>query len=245
MPLKRPWFHQSTQVALIALCTLSLWSSLTPIAIAQYRRPSQPSAPRRGTTTPTGVRGGCGGEAKVPLTALAPVQHVGQTTSTHPTVAWFVPDQNPYPIELTLFEASAKGRGKTLYTTRLAGAAGIMSFTLPSDQPPLTSGKQYIWQVAMICNPNRPSQDRWVETLVEVVPMPSDLKTKLAKTRDSLQRSQLYAQSSLWYDALAEALKAPSANAAHLDLLKTLSQMEVPEHQTRLAAIAALLEQRP
>lgn len=238
-------FRQHQKRFWITLCTLALLLSTTPIAVAGYRPPPRPSAPGRGTTTPTGVRGGCGGEAKVPLTALAPVKHVGQTTSSHPTVAWFVPDQKSYSIELTLFEATEKGRGKILYTTKLPSKAGIMTFSLPSDQPGLIVGKQYLWQVAMVCNPNRPSQDKWVETAMEVMPVPPDLKTKLASTTNPLQRSQLYGAAGFWYDALAEALKAPAANALRLDLLKSLSQLEVAEQQTRLATIAALLEQRP
>ncbi|MDX2230579.1 MAG: DUF928 domain-containing protein [Leptolyngbyaceae cyanobacterium bins.349] len=245
MPPQLVWLHQHHKQCWIVLCTLALLLNTPATAIAGYTPPPRPSAPRRGTTTLTGVRGGCGGEVKVPLTALAPVQHVGQTISTHPTVVWFVPDQKPYPIALTLFEATEKGRGTTLYKTELQSTAGIMSFTLPKDQPGLTTGKQYIWQVAVKCDLNRPSKDQWVETLVEVVPIPSDLKTRLAKTNDPLQRSQLYGQSGFWYDALAEAIKTPRANTLRLELLKTLSQLEVAEQQTRLTAIAALLEQRP
>ena len=245
MTPKHPWFHHYCKSSWIALCTLSLLLHMPAIAFAGYTPPSRPSAPKRGTTTPTGVRGGCGGEAKIPLTAIAPVKHVGQTTSTHPTVAWFVPDQKSYPIELTLFEAGETGRGTAIFATKLQSTSGMMTFSLPKDQPGLAVGKQYVWQVAMLCNPNRPSQDRWVEMLVEVVPISPDLKARLAATNDPLQRSQLYGESGFWYDALAEINQAPKAAAFRVTLLKTLSQLEVPEQQSRLAAIAALLEQRP
>jgi hypothetical protein len=247
MSLNTQCLRQSIRTGLVALCALSLVLSLAPIAEAGYNPPSRRSAPRRGTTMPGGVRGGCGGELNPPLTLLAPASYVGQTTSTHPTVVWFVPDPEPYLIEVTLFEQNpqSQGRGTPVYKTRIQSAPGLMALALPQDQPGVTVGKKYTWQVAMLCNPNRPSKDQWVETEMEVVALPAALQAQLAVTTAPLQRASLYAESGFWYDALAEAAKAPAAKAFQIDLLKTLSQLEAAEQQSHLTAIASLLEQRP
>ncbi|NJL35469.1 MAG: DUF928 domain-containing protein [Leptolyngbyaceae cyanobacterium SM1_4_3] len=74
-----------------------------PYALADYVPPSEPSSPQESTSS-TGRRGGCDGEAETELTALAPQSYVGQTISTHPTFAWFIPDTQPFQVEFRLFE---------------------------------------------------------------------------------------------------------------------------------------------
>ena len=209
----------------LGVCTLTLWLTLTAIATAEYKPPSEPSAPRQGTTTtkgpraynpPTrpssprrgttttgGTRGGCQGNSPIPLTLLAPVDHVGQSHTTHPTVAWFVPPGTSQPVRLRLFEATAMGRGTQLYETELSPTPGVMTQTLPADQPGLTPGRQYIWQVTLLCDRNRPSQNLWLETAIAVEPLPAGLQAQLASTPDRLTQAQIYAGAGFWYDALA------------------------------------------
>lgn len=270
----------------LGLCTLTLWLTLTAIATADYKPPSTPSAPRRGTTTTTGpraytppprpsaprqgttitggVRGGCQGSSPIPLTMLAPVDHVGQSHATHPTFAWFVPAGTSQPIRLRIFAATATGRGSELYTVEMPATPGLMTKTLPAEQPGLTPGNQYIWQVAIVCDRNRPSQNLWLETQMAVEPLPRELQAKLTNTPNRLTRARLYAEAGFWYDALALTLppaasrspligvisgvvderQSPPIQPFGITLLQDLSTVASTAQQQQLDAIAEYLQQQ-
>lgn len=228
-------------------CTLGLSLAFSATVLAgtfgaTYYNPRNPSRPV--TRTGSGAtRGGCeeATQAKVGthagLVALAPKEHVGRTSSTHPTFVWFVPDGKSYPMELTLYESGAKGRGKPIQTIQMQSSPGLMKWSLPADQPGLSVGKRYLWQVALICNPNRPSKDQWMEAEVEVVEAPADLKAALSTMNDPLKQAVLYSQAGLWYDAISETLRDANGKAVRLTLLEQLSQMESPEQRTQLRAV--------
>lgn len=64
------------------------------------------------------------------LTTLATYGHVGQSTATNPTFAWYIPDRQSYPVESWLYEsdpASYGGKGEQVYQTRLSSSAGKVS----------------------------------------------------------------------------------------------------------------------
>ncbi|MDX2230569.1 MAG: DUF928 domain-containing protein [Leptolyngbyaceae cyanobacterium bins.349] len=204
--------------------------------------PPNPSRPSRGTGS-TGTRGGCEDASQASSTAnlltLAPQQHIGRTSSSHPTLVWYVPGQQAGAIELSLFEYGANGRGKRMQTFELPGTPGIMQWTLPQSQPGLAAGQTYVWQVALICNRNRPSQNQWTEAVIEVATVPPNLTAILKQTTDPLKRATAYAEAGFWYDALAETFKTPTARSLRLTLLEQLSQLESPEQQAQLQAIVA------
>lgn len=240
---QRVWLqNQTLRRIAVTTCVLSLSLGFCSDALAGYR-PRNPSRPK----TPPGswASRGCetqGSQAtastiQAPLTLLAPRSYIGSTSSTHPTFAWFVPEQKSYPVELTLFEYSPEqGRGQLIQTIPLQSSSGIMHFSLPTDLPGLTVGKTYIWQVALICSRNRPSKNPWLEAIVQVVQPPTELQTALSTTTDPLQRSQQYAEAGFWYDAFAEALKTPG-EASRRQLLMDLSKIESPDQQKRLDAV--------
>lgn len=206
---------------------LSLW--IAPGAVAKYRPPQTPSAPKD-TTRPNITRGGScdsvGGtqsanlSSEIGLTPLAPLSHVGQTTSVRPTFVWFVVDRVPHRLEFRLFTRT----GQPLYRAQLQSQPGIMSITLPPDQPGLAIGQSYVWQVVLVCNPNAPSMNVVATAKIAVVKPSATLQPQLAAAQTPQQRIDRYAESGLWYDALAEAQK--SSRPAVLDLLNSLASSE-------------------
>ncbi|WP_299404424.1 DUF928 domain-containing protein [Acaryochloris sp. IP29b_bin.148] len=192
---------------------------------AGYTPPPNPSAPSdRGYTA--GTRNGCAGNEQAALTAIAPHSYMGRTTSTRPTLAWFVPDQTSYPLELSLV-----GSGTQLTTPVMKESkSGFGHWTIPEEQS-LAKNQTYRWQVALVCNPNRPSASLVVEAEIEVVEMPPDLASALATVSDPVMRSQLYAKAGFWYDAFAEVMPLQDAAArdAALALLKDLSNQELAQ----------------
>lgn len=218
----------------LASCTITLLLLLASPAWAGYTPPSQPSAPRGGNTTTTGRRGGCQGNESDALTVLAPASHVGQTASTHPTFAWFVPDTASIPIEFHLFSDS----GKIIYKTQLQSSPGMMSLALPETEPALQVGQGYRWQVTLLCNPNRPSSAIVSRAEIKVVPLPASLGTSLKSVTDPTAQADLLAEAGLWYDAFATvaAQRNASLQTARQALLTSLAEVEATHGQNSRSA---------
>lgn len=172
---------------------------LTKAALAGYVPPAEQEAPsdysRSGTA---GHRGGCQDSEATPLTLLAPQTHTGQTASTHPTFAWFVPTSNN--MEFRLFEYDLNNQPTKLIATISLppSSAGIRKITLP-EKYALRVGKKYLWQLTIHCPDSQPPLIARAD--IKVVSSP------LTKPTSSASKPvETYAQASLWYDALAQAL---------------------------------------
>jgi hypothetical protein len=237
----------------LAICFWCLSLGMTNLAQAEYKKPPTPTgndAPDAQTTSIAATRGVCNPAFDNPeqktnaatLTALAPYSHVGQSSATHPTFTWYIPEQESYPLEFWLYEfdpASYDGKGKQLYQAKLSSSAGIMTHTLPKQQASLSPGKTYVWQVAVICNPNSPSQSLVVNNRVKIVPVDSTILTQIKNSQDSdrLKRADIYAQAGLWYDALAEVATMPNDPQSQDLTLKLISQLAATEQPDNSSSV--------
>jgi hypothetical protein len=219
--------QRKTLISKLSISCITLSLILTNTAFAAYKPPSKPSSPK----VPTGSNGsrtnGCTGNAKTSLTTLTPQSHIGQTLSSHPIFAWFVPDSESHEIEFSLYEYDANGKSQRIQSTKLQSRSGVMTFTLPKETLGLSVGKTYFWQVALLCNPNHPSEDLLVKTEIQFVSIPSSLKNSLARIKEPQKRADLYAEAGFWYDALAEVIEEPKNQAYVLNLLEDLRKIEV------------------
>ncbi len=218
------------------LLSVALW--IASVALVKYRPPKPPSAPKENGTNAT--RGGCESNASVGLSPLVPFSRVGQTSTQHPTFTWFMPDRSPYPLQLRLFTST----GQPLYRTQMQSQPGMMQFSLPQDQPGLAIGQSYRWQVVLVCNPNAPSMNVVAAAEIAVVKPSSALQTQLAAAQTPQQRIDLYTESGLWYDAIAEVRKSPQSQSAVLELLDSLATSEAQSSKDwsdRLRQIKATL----
>ncbi len=233
--------HKLFDFKILTTCFLTITLSVTEAARAEYQ-PPRDQKPPSGYTDSSGVRGGCSRTGTGELTILAPVTHVGQSTSTHSTFAWFVPDYQSTPIEFSLYEFDTNNQpNKIAYKHQLRSLPGIMKLSLPQNLSGLAVGKRYLWQVEILCNPNHPSRNPLKSAEIEVVKMPPTLKSALSVTQDHSQKAFIYAKAGMWYDALAEAL-ASTANAqmgkVAASLLEDLSKLEPPQQRRDLNNIA-------
>lgn len=208
-------------ISKLLVSSLLLLCYATP-ALAGYV-PSR-GAPRTPTGS-TGRRGGCTTQGGASLTALAPLSHVGQTTSSHPTLAWFVPDGQILPIEFYLYELGENGHRSLVQQANLQSTPGIMSLPLSANQPGLEIGKRYYWQVVLLCNPNYPSSAAVAGAEIERITLASSLNNDLATANSLPQQAELYAEASLWYDAMSTAIKT-SSDTTITELLKSLAEVE-------------------
>jgi hypothetical protein len=224
-------------VTLISLSlTLLLVFSLAAEARKQRYRPNRPGR-YTGNTTTTGTRGSCE-DSRTPLslTAIAPLNHIGQTASAKPTLTWYVPDQKSHNMELRLLQSENDDTQlrQVVWQSpeRFPSQAGFMQQTLP-ETIKLSPEKVYIWQVTLFCNPKRPSQDQVVEAPIQFV-QPSGTAPNTAN--------------SPWYDLLQEA----NGNVTNISgLIQDLLEVEVAtqtnspqvkEHHDRLQQVLTTLQ---
>ena len=237
--------HQIGCYALMVSLIFSVSFWMVPVAAADYSPPTKPSAPKgtgtstsryrpptkpsapKGTGTNTTRGGSCDRTTDVGLTTLVPFSHIGQTSSQHPTFTWFVPDRAAHPLQFRLFTRT----GQPLYRTEMQSQSGIMSVTLPPNLPPLAIGQTYQWQVALVCDPNVPSRNVVATAEIQVVKPAAALQTQLAAAPTPQQRLNLYAESGLWYDALAEAVKVSQTAQNSTSLLELLDSLAASEAQ--------------
>ncbi len=183
--------NKNIPIALVSSWIFLFFLSLTSVGLAQYNPPADDRPPPKEKTQSAGSRGGCDLKGEIPLTLLAPQSHVGQTASTHPSFAWFIPDSQSFPLTLTIYEYDESLDLPTpIFKVNLKSSPGIMKFSMPKEQPGLKVGRRYIWQVAIICNPNRPSRDLVANAEIDVVEIDAS------------------SGSSLWYDRLTAALES-------------------------------------
>ena len=160
------------------------------------------------------------------LQLLAPNDHIPTTVSTHPTFYWYI-SATSLPVRFTLVEP---GVIKPVADRRFrVTRPGVVGVKLPSDVPGLVVGKQYRWTVAIVCDEERPSANTYAYGWISRVVATPELKSKLAKVSNNSQnRSLVYAQSGIWYDALSSSIMDYEANHQDEVFSRLLTQAEIP-----------------
>ena len=175
----------------------------------------RPGRKRTLVRQPGGYRGNsCQRQEQAPLTLLVPQDHVPLTTSSHPTLFWYIKTNSPTPIRLTIQEP---GEPSPIYVRNWSqGMFGVYAMKLPATVNPLQVGKQYRWTVTIICNPDKPSDNIYAKAWVERVKKPN-----INSNNKSCLES--YAESGIWYDALS----CPRLNKYSEEFWSLLAQVEL------------------
>lgn len=186
----------------------------------------QAPAPGGGVRTFVGdeQRSSCASPANLPLLALAPQFHQGQTSTRRPTLAWYVPGDVAGPLTIQVFRGNLRDvepeTEPPLFDETLTSRAGIMTWTVPQD---LAVGETYVWRVVLVCDSNRPSLNlRDVAEFVIVAP-------PTAPSADPVRDAQRMAESGIWYDALALTLSSPASpqmRSLRISMLESLADLE-------------------
>ncbi|MBC1240938.1 DUF928 domain-containing protein [Nostoc sp. 2RC] len=237
---KNKFLHQVLYTLIFTNCILSLILVTIQAALAGYQPPKDQKPPS-GYSDSSGVRGTCSASSSPIL--LAPMTYVGLTTSTHPTFAWFVVDNQSVPIEFSLYEFDTNLKPKKLdrYTQTFLNSSGLIQRSLSKDLPGLSVGKRYLWQLQSLCDPYRPSHNLITRAEIEVVALPQTLFHDLAITNESSYKANLYGKYGIWYDAIKEVLPSNSKqklNKVFIDLLASLAKSEQSVERQNLTNIA-------
>lgn len=175
------------------------------------------------------------------VTLLIPSKdYVGQTLSGHPTFFWHLSQPVSVPMQFSLVED--KSGGKTVFKQQIdSPQPGIIQVEIPQNQSELVPGRLYRWNITLLCNANRPSENVFLQSWIERVPTTPTLEQQLAgsklnrnSTPEELRdRASIYARSGIWYDAmttLSEALKTdPQDTLVQDDFLSLLDQVGLGE----------------
>ena len=166
-------------------------------------------------TSGTGSRG-CSTSPSQPIAVdlLVPGDHIGWTASNHPTFFWYmnIVGKDSTAARFTLVE---EGAPQPVFDQIIPiTSSGIMSLELPKQSPGISPDKRYRWTVSVLCNPKRPSEvASFTQSFIVQVAPSEDLIKRLAAAKSDLERAQIYANASYWYDALAEYSKASATDS--------------------------------
>lgn len=170
------------------------------------RQPIQRTDSAGSRGCPHGLRGS--------LIVLAPNDHVGLTVLSHPSFSWYASTSVNSVMQFSLVEP---GLAKPLFTKNLhVNQPGIIRLDLPQSIPELSLNREYRWTVSLVCNPKHPSENIYVRSWIKKIPITDaklrDASNSFLHQSELRDRAQLFAQSGIWYDAIAEISQAYSRN---------------------------------
>jgi hypothetical protein len=186
-----------------------------------------PQLPTSKHGSPKGrVGGGTRSDEDLPILAALAPDHVGLTAQAQPSLFWYLSSTTTSPIEVVIMNPQ---KIEPLFVKRFHPpfTPGIQRVRLAEHNVSLATGVLYQWFIALIPDPTQRSKDIVARGHIERTQLPEALQTRLTQARED-EAPALYAEASLWYDALT----------ALADLIEATPQ-ETQFRQQR----AALLEQ--
>ena len=171
-----------------------------------------------------------GGSGELSLVVIAP-DHAGLTIQEQPTLYWYLAQETNYPIEVTLIDAESP---TPLLEARMPTPMqpGLHRVRLSDYDVYLEPDMLYEWFVAIRLDRSRRSRDIITSGGIRRIIPSAEMRAVLAQaSQPNLPR--LYAQASLWYDAIS----------ALSDLIEASPQASVLRQQrASLLAQVGLLE---
>ncbi len=175
------------------------------------------------------------------LRALMPLQNnIGRTTSQTPTMYWYVPKNTAKYGEFVVTDE----QGNELYLEeelQVPAAGGLVKITIPASAQ-LEMGKEYKWQMSLVCDPEDRSTDEWDRgKLVTVSPDENLQKALAAAGSDTLKQAEAYAGAGIWQETLGVIIEMRQERQAEWTalvekVLKPVMQQHLQrENEARLA----------
>lgn len=161
-----------------------------------YVPPAKDQKQQKATTS--GSRG-CPGKP-VNISYLIPTDHTPTTISAQPNFLFSVKSVPNLPVRFSLVEP---GVIEPLWESNVAvNQSGILSVSIPPGVS-LDVGKEYVWNLEVICNPSRPSESWYARSTIIRVPLKTELARKLAEADSEIEKAVILANNGIWYDAIA------------------------------------------
>ena len=148
------------------------------------------------------ARGNCDldGAKKLQMKVLLPNSNIGLTTAERPTFFFQISQTSVREAKFILLNA----KGDTIIYDQnfpLTKTGGVISVTLPADREALEVGKEYRWELAVLCDPDDQTGNPRIQGAIQRIQPSHQLVNDLGKAsvRD---RVDLYANEGFWYDTL-------------------------------------------
>lgn len=134
------------------------------------------------------------------LTVLAP-DHPGRTVETQPVLYWYASEATSDPVEFTLMN------DEQIYPVverKVADSVqpGVHKISLADLGIKLSPSMTYRWYVSLVQDPARRSRDIIAGGVIEHADPPDSLAEKLSKATAE-DKTKLFAEAGMWYDAIA------------------------------------------
>jgi hypothetical protein len=145
--------------------------------------------------------------------------------------------------EKNLVEASSENEKNLVEATfALTGTPGVVSFSLPTNAPPLEVGKTYKWSVQIVCETGDGDNggNLIAEGEVERIQPPAAL-VNIEKVAPR-QRLDLYVDAQLWYDSVTTLAELQHTNPQNLSLKKDWEDLLNSVHLDTVAKALLLPE---
>jgi len=159
-----------------------------------------------------------GDTARCPVSqvqALTPANSFAVTVAPYPTLFFYMPRQSPQApsaqVEFVLHDDQEIDIYKS--TFKMTEKSNLVSISVPPNAglPPLEVGRDYRWSLTVICNPEDREKDLVVYGLIRRVPLKANLSNQLMQALPE-ERASLYAESSIWQDALTALVQLRRSN---------------------------------
>lgn len=179
--------------------------------------PTDQGAPR-GRSQGGASRGNC--EQYQQLTALVPTVEGrvwGLTASEHPAFWFYLPSAltTNVSIEFVLQDKADRELYRTQFTPTDT-QPGLIQLKVPETAPAIEPGQSYVWTLAIYCDPDQPSELVFVQGSIQRTSLTTDQQRQIAAAAP-LERSRLYSEFGLWYDALATLGDLRQTNSAQTE----------------------------
>lgn len=192
-----------------------------------------------GRTQGGATRGGEGcflnKESAVPLIPTSEEKEAQVTTAEHPTFFLYIP-QTDQQIQALEFVLQDDATSKPLYeqSFKPVGQPGIVSVTIPADQPSLKTGKKYTWEFSIICD-SYGDKDVHLKGKIERL-QDENLADQIQQTTKPLDQAIIYATAGFWENSLSiianlrrDRPNDPEVQKYWADLLKSVNLDKVVE----------------
>jgi tetratricopeptide (TPR) repeat protein len=133
------------------------------------------------------------------IIALAPLEDPQITTSSSPTLFFYVPQTNAQALELVLQDENQEVISKATFKT--PAKSGIVSVILANSTPEIKVGKTYRWFFSVVCDQKERSRDLVVQGSIVRLTPDKKLERDLASS-NIRERANIYASSGSFTDAL-------------------------------------------
>jgi hypothetical protein len=139
------------------------------------------------------------GDMTLELVVLAP-DHTGLTTKEQPTLYWYVSEDVPTKLEVTLInDEDIDPELEEVIAT--PSSAGIQKIDLAKTDAKLKPGLEYRWFVSAVADPGQRSNDVVASGTIQRITPEGDLKQKIASA-DERSLVRVYAEEGIWYDTI-------------------------------------------